>query len=83
LQGGITLPPRNRLHRYWNYLPAKAMPEGFGNVQTFPAPTAKLSPAEALRPRSVLDVNAAAMPFVDGFKTASEAAIRGGNMDDE
>ena len=59
------------------------MSEGFGNLQTLKAPTAKLPPGETLRPRSVLSIEAVAMPFVDGIKTASEAAVGGGNMDDE
>jgi hypothetical protein len=59
------------------------MSEGFGNLQTLKAPTAKLPPGETLRPRSVLSIDAVAMPFVDGIKTASEAAVGGGNMDDE
>ncbi len=31
----------------------------------------------------MLSIEAVAMPFVDGIKTASEAAVGGGNMDDE
>jgi hypothetical protein len=71
------------LYRYRNYLPAKPMSEGLGNLQTFKAPAAKLPPGEALKPRSVLSVIAVTMPSVDGVKSAPEAAVRGGNMDDE
>ena len=75
--------PRDRLHRYWNDLSAKAMSERFGNLQTFLAPAAKLRPGETLRLPSVLDLAAAPTQWVHGIGAVSEAAVGGHNMDDE
>jgi hypothetical protein len=82
LRRGITS-LRDRLHHYWNDLSAKAKPEGFGNVQTFKAPAAKLPRSEASRLPLALDVAAVPIQSVYGIKVACEPAVRGGNMDDE
>jgi hypothetical protein len=59
------------------------MSQRFGNLQTFKAPTAKLPPREALRLPSALDIAAVPIQSVHGIKAAPEAAVRGGDMDDE
>ncbi|MGA2411666.1 MAG: hypothetical protein ABSG46_14935, partial [Candidatus Binataceae bacterium] len=82
LRHGLTS-PRNRPHRYRNDLPAKAMSERFGNLQTLLAPAAKLPPGEAFRLPSALDVAAASMQWVHGIRAVPEAAVRSNSMDDE
>jgi len=82
LRGGGTS-SRDRLHRDWNDLPAKAMSERFGNLQTFKAPAAKLPPGEALKLSSALDGTAVPIQLVHGIKAAAKAAVRGGDVDDE
>ena len=82
MRSGVTS-LRDRLRRYWNDLPSKAMSEGFGELQTFKAPAVSLPLREASRPPSAL--NAAAVPtqLVHVIKAASEAAVRRSNMGDE
>jgi hypothetical protein len=82
LQSGVTS-LRDRPHHYWNNLPAKPMSEGFGDLQTFKAPAAKLPPGNALRVPSTLEVVNVPIQLVRGIKPASEAAVRGSNMGDE
>jgi len=71
------------LHRDWNYLPAKAMSEGFGSLQTLKAPAPELPLTRMLKSAAALGVVAVAMPCMDGIKRASEATVGGCNLDDE
>jgi hypothetical protein len=83
LRREITTPLGEPSYRYRNYLPAKAMSEGLGNLQTFKAPAPEFLLAQVLRPASALGVVAVAMPGIDGVESASEAAIGDSNLDDE
>lgn len=75
--------PRDRLWRHWNDLPAKALPERFGDLQTVTAPTAILPAVEALRLPSAPGVAVRSIRAAHGVEMAPETAVRGGNMGDE
>jgi hypothetical protein len=63
--------------------PLKRCLKDLANFEIFKTPTAKLSPGEASRLRRALDVAAMPIQSVHGIKAASEAAVWGGNIDDE